>query len=262
MQAANRLQTALKKGASFGAWHMLVRNFLASSSSTLLIFCQPGTNLARQMASTGLDWILVDCEHGNIADAQMHESVTAIAAMSVSPIVRIPSTEPWMIKRALDAGAHGVMVPLLETAAQARDIVKAAKFPPLGRRGFGSPFPQAAFKGVDTGVQYLQEANEGLVTVMQIETKEALANVEEIARVDGVDVLFVGPFDLGNNIGHPYIGTMHDNLRDAIAKIHKAAHDAGKKSGIYCTSGTQAREYADMGFEMVSPTAQSRREQG
>ena len=89
------------------------------------------------MASTGIDWICVDCEHGNIADAQMHESVTAIAAMSVSPIVRIPSTEPWMIKRALDAGAHGVMVPLLETAAQARDVVRATKFPPLGKRGFG-----------------------------------------------------------------------------------------------------------------------------
>lgn len=185
MQAASRLHAALKKGTTFGAWQMLA-----------------GTNLARQIASTGVDWICVDCEHGNIADAQMHEAVTAIAATSVSPIVRIPDNQTWMVKRALDSGAHGIMVPLLETPAQARELVASAKFPPTGKRGFGSPFPQASFKGVSSSAEYLQQANDALLTIVQIETKEALANVEEIAAVDGIDVLFIGPFDLGNNVSH------------------------------------------------------------
>lgn len=91
------------------------------------------------------------------------------------------------------------------------------------------------------------------MTIVQIETKEALENVEAIAKVPGIDVLFVGPFDLGNNIGHSIDnGTMHDELKEAIAKIQRAAKENKKSSGIYATSGDQAREFADQGFNMVS----------
>lgn len=235
----------------------------------------PGSNLARTLAGSGMDWILVDTEHGNIdgtspppllytfppsptppaPDSQMHDAVGAIAALHTSPIVRIPASEPWMIKRALDAGAHGIMVPLVSTAAQCRAVVSAAKFPPLGTRGFGSPFAQRAFAGIESGVEYLQQANGALVTVVQIETREALGNIDEIAGVEGVDVLFVGPFDLGNNIGRPVVGpAMHEELAAAIDGVHEAAVRHGKRSGIYCTSGRQAREYADKGFHMISVT--------
>jgi 4-hydroxy-2-oxoheptanedioate aldolase len=89
--------------------------------------------------------------------------------------------------------------------------------------------------------------------MVQIETKSALDNVEAIAAVPGLDVLFVGPFDLGNNIGHPIInGEMHENLQAAIAKTLKAANAAGKKAGIFCTSGEQSRKYAEDGFHMIS----------
>jgi 4-hydroxy-2-oxoheptanedioate aldolase len=100
---------------------------------------------------------------------------------------------------------------------------------------------------------YLLQANESILTCVQIETKDALENVAEIAAVPGIDVLFVGPFDLGNNIGHPIVdGSMHQNLRSAISKILQAAKTAGKKAGIFCTSGEQAKEYADEGFSMIS----------
>jgi 4-hydroxy-2-oxoheptanedioate aldolase len=89
--------------------------------------------------------------------------------------------------------------------------------------------------------------------MVQIETKSALDNVEAIAAVPGIDVLFVGPFDLGNNIGHPIInGEMHENLHAAISKTLKAANAAGKKAGIFCTSGEQSRKYAEDGFHMIS----------
>lgn len=159
-----------------------------------------------------------------------------------------------MVKRALDAGAHGIMVPLLQTAAEAQAFVKATKFPPRGMRGFGSPFPMSAFKTEkDMGaVQYLREANDAIVTIVQIETREALENIQEIAAVDGVDVLFVGPFDLGNNIGYPIAEDgMHEELKSAIEKVRKAAEEKGKSSGIYCTSGDQGRGFADQGFNMV-----------
>ncbi|KAI9759056.1 MAG: hypothetical protein M4579_002645 [Chaenotheca gracillima] len=240
MQAANRIQKALRasSGATFGAWQML-----------------PGANHARTIARSGLDWICVDTEHGNIDDSGMHEAVAAIASCGVSPIVRIPSNEGWMVKRALDSGAHGVVVPLLRTAEDARSIVTAAKFPPKGTRGFGSPFPMGCF-GNESSAEYLQQANDSLLTIIQIETKEALENVDAIAKVPGVDVLFVGPFDLGNNIGHPILdGTMHDDLKTGIAKILRAANENGKKAGFYCTSGAQAKEYADQGFHMISISA-------
>ena len=112
-------------------------------------------------------------------DAQMHEAVAAIASCGVSPIVRIPDNQAWMVKRALDSGAHGIVVPLLCTVDDARKLVQSAKFPPVGQRGFGSPFSMGMFdvQGGMSGLQYLQEANEGLVTVVQIETREAFENV-------------------------------------------------------------------------------------
>jgi 4-hydroxy-2-oxoheptanedioate aldolase len=164
MNKANKLRTALHTGSglSLGAWQML-----------------PGSHLSRVMARCGFDWILVDCEHGNIADADMHQSVAAIASTGTSPIVRIAANEGWMVKRVLDAGAHGVLVPLLYTADDARRLVQTAKFPPQGQRGFGSPFSMGAFdvQGNLSQLEYLQNANNNLITAVQIETKEALENV-------------------------------------------------------------------------------------
>ena len=155
-------------------------------------------------------------------------------------------------KGALDAGAHGVVVPLLKTAEDARKVVDACKFPPQGSRGFGSPFPMGSFNPGLTQLEYLQQANDSLVTIVQIETKEALENISEIANVPGIDVLFVGPFDLGNNIGYPIQGQMAPELKQAIAKVLQVANEANKAAGIYATSGGQAKEYAQQGFHLIS----------
>lgn len=256
MKNANRLQKALRtdSGASFGAWQML-----------------PGGNLSRVIARAGFDWVCVDCEHGNVAgivpplqpqaisnirtpDHQMHESVAAIASCGASPLVRIPANEGWMVKRALDSGAHGIVVPLLYTADDARTLVQSAKFPPVGRRGYGSPFTMGSFaaEGDLSGLEYLQNANESLLTIVQIETKEAFQNLDEIAKVEGIDVLFIGPWDLGNNLGYPVTGDFAPELKAAIAKILEVAKANGRKAGIYTTGGEMARMYADQGFHMVT----------
>lgn len=197
MQNANTLRKALNTGSglSFGAWQML-----------------PGTHLSRSIAMAGFDWICIDCEHGNIAgksypqtsplplpalsgdiyqaryadmslDNEMHESVHAIASCNVSPIVRIPANESWMVKRALDAGAHGIIVPLLYSVEDAQKLIQAAKYPPLGKRGYGSPFSMGAFdvEGNLSGTDYLKNANDNLLTIVQIETKQALDCVSRLS---------------------------------------------------------------------------------
>ena len=135
-------------------------------------------------------------------------------------------------------------------------LISATKFPPRGTRGFGSPFPMEKFHHTLTTADYLQQSNDALVTIVQIETQEALDNVDAIAAIDGVDVLLVGPFDLGNNIGHPILdGTMHAELVKAIDNIQQAASKHGKRTGIYCTSGEQSRQFAEKGFNMISIAA-------
>ncbi|KAI9172044.1 Cysteine and histidine-rich domain-containing protein [Paramyrothecium foliicola] len=237
MEASNKLKSAFKEGrTSLGMWQMI-----------------PGANVSRILARTGVDWVLVDCEHGNIDDGAMHEAVPAIAALGASPLVRIPDMQSWMIKRALDSGAHGILVPLLRTVDEAKQLVQSAKFPPRGKRGFGSPLAMERFNPVPTFTEYLQQANDALLTMVQIETQEALEAVDEIAAVDGIDVLFIGPFDLGNNIGYPILnGAVAPELKDAIKKILTAARKAGKKCGIYASSGEQAREFKEQGFDMMN----------
>lgn len=107
-----------------------------------------------------------------------------------------------------------------------------------------------------TTTDYLQQANDALVTIVQIETKEALSSVDAIAAIDGVDVLLIGPFDLGNNIGHPVLdGTIPTALWEAIDNIQKAATKHGKRTGIYCTTGEQSKQFAEKGFNMISIAA-------
>ncbi|RYP02421.1 hypothetical protein DL764_005800 [Monosporascus ibericus] len=216
--------------------------------------CLPGANISRALARTpGVDWVMVDCEHGNMDDRAMHEAVPAIAACGISPLVRIPDMQGWMVKRALDAGAHGVLVPLLRSAEDAKKIVAAAKFPPWGQRGFGSPFAMERFSPIPNMTEYLEHANESLLTMVQIETQEALDAVDDIAQVPGVDVLLIGPFDLGNSIGYPILdGVIKSELQQAMDRILAAAKKAGKKAGCFATSPEQAREYAEKGFDMIS----------
>ncbi|CAK7197500.1 hypothetical protein SEUCBS139899_000147 [Sporothrix eucalyptigena] len=233
--------------ASLGMWQML-----------------PGANVSRALARTpGIDWVLVDCEHGAIDDAQMHTAVPVIAAEGASPIVRIPDFQPWMVKRALDSGAHGILAPLIRTVDEVKAFVSACKFPPEGTRGFGSPLAMQGFRIQDekgrqhpvalpTFTEYLDQANSSVVTMVQIETREALENVEAIAPL--VDALFVGPFDLANNLGHPIRdGVFPAEVKDAMKRVLAAAQSVDTCCcGVYAGTPEQARDYAAQGFHMMN----------
>ncbi|RSL41341.1 hypothetical protein CEP53_012812 [Fusarium sp. AF-6] len=156
---------------------------------------------------------------------------------------------------ALDAGAHGLMVPLLRSVEEAEQVVQYTKFPPQGIRGLGSPFATHAFRGQPTinSVEYFRQASQSLLTVIQIKVAKALECVEEIAKVPRVNVLFAKPFDLANSLGLSVEQGIHQpELRAALDRILAAAKAAGKKAGIYCSSASIAKECSDIGFHMVS----------
>lgn len=209
----------------------------------------PGAGAARTVASTpGLSWVAVDAEHGQINDTHLYTHTTTISAAGRSPIVRVPDSSAWWAKRALDAGAHGLMVPLLKNAQDAKDIVRNCKYPPIGERGFGPMYTHHAFGETCTTEEYKAGAGD-LFVLGQIETKEAVANLEEIAQVEGLDILFIGPFDLALNLGVNFGGDAHE---EAIQKVLTISHKYGKKAAIYCTNGDQARHRAEQGFDMIS----------
>lgn len=201
----------------------------------------PSVRIAQIVALTGVDGIIIDCEHGHIGDDAMHNSVAAISALGVSPMIRIRGPAHDIIKRALDTGAHGIMVPQINNAEEARQIVQSSKFPPQGVRGQGSAFP-AIGHGITTP-EYMKSANETLITMIQIETRAGVENVEEIAAVDGVDMLFIGPNDLAQSLlGYVPARGDEPEFLEAIDKIIAAARKHGKWAGRMVNNGTVAKE--------------------
>lgn len=144
----------------------------------------PSFRTAQIVASTGIDGVIIDCEHGHISDDAMHNAVAAVSSQGVSPLVRIRMTHADLIKRALDAGAHGIVVPMINNAEEAKVVVQNAKFPPQGLRGQGSAFPGFAL-GVDTPT-YMKIANETLITCLQIESESGVEDIDAICAVPGV----------------------------------------------------------------------------
>ncbi|KAJ5537451.1 hypothetical protein N7513_010637 [Penicillium frequentans] len=201
----------------------------------------PSVRMAQIVALTGVDGIIIDCEHGHIGDDAMHNSVAAISSLGVSPVIRIRGPAHDIIKRALDTGAHGIMVPQINNAEEAEQIVASSKFPPQGVRGQGSAFP-AIGHGLTTP-EYMKTANETIVTMIQIETRAGVENVEAICAVPGVDLVFIGPNDLAQSLlGYVPARGDEPEFVAAIDKVVAAAQKYGKWAGRMVNNGTMAKE--------------------
>ncbi|KAI8662111.1 hypothetical protein LRP88_12611 [Fusarium phalaenopsidis] len=226
-------------------------NALRANSRPIMTFLGlPSSRTAQLVASTDLDGIIIDCEHGHISDDAMHNSITAISSQGVSPLVRIRMTHADLIKRALDAGAHGIVVPMINTADDARVVVQNAKFPPQGLRGQGSAFPGFAL-GVDIPT-YMKTANETLITCLQIESKLGVENVDAICAVPGVDMLFIGPNDLALSVlGYVPAKGDEPEFVEAIEKIVSAAKKHGKWVGRLSNDGASAKKHLEL-FDTVA----------
>ncbi|KIM64773.1 hypothetical protein SCLCIDRAFT_1212844 [Scleroderma citrinum Foug A] len=245
--------------------HTLYKAFKASTPAFGTWITLPGGLTARYIAGSSphLSWVMIDCEHGATSlSPGASEAIHAIAGLGAdapSALVRIPATgacssTSWQIKYALDAGARGVLVPMVSSAEKAREIVSDCRLPPAGRRGYGNPFTQMAW-GVSRS-EYFDSANEHILVIVQIETKDGVENVEEIAAVEGLDALFIGPYDLSLSLGYPPPSPdPHPEVETVIQHILEVAHSKGKKCAIYCSSGTQAAQRAKQGFDMINASS-------
>lgn len=208
--------------------------------------------VAETIAREGFAAVVIDVQHGLWDTASTIAAIGALHHGGAAPIVRVPLNDFAFVSRALDAGAEAIIAPMINTPADARAFAAVAKFPPLGERSWG---PQRAMTlhGHSVPVEYLREANMGTLTLAMIETRAALTNVEAIAETDGIDALFVGPYDLSTALSG---GTAQDvtapEVEQAIDNICAAAIRAGKIPGIYCRDAERALAMAKRGFRFLT----------
>ena len=213
-------------------------------------FINLGSSLTTEMAgNSGFDWLLLDVEHGPGDHAQLVTQIQAAGATPAAPFVRIESNDPPRFKRVLDLGASGIMVPYVSTVAEAEQAVQSMRYPPKGIRGVAKLNRGSSF-GFDFD-DYFANSHEQLTTVVQIETAEAISQIQDIAAVDGVDVLFIGPLDLSVNLGIPQQFD-HPTFLEARAKVAEAAKNAGKAVGILLLSPEQVADTVEAGFTFVA----------
>lgn len=209
-----------------------------------------GSPLTVEIAGlAGFDFILIDHEHGPGGEDTLLHQLQAAAATPAFPIVRVAANDTPRFKRVLDAGACGVMVPYVGSADEARIAVAAMRYPPRGIRGVAKFHRGSAF-GADFEAYYLH-AHERLLCVVQIETPQGLEHVDQIAGVDGVDVVFVGPTDLSYNMGIRD-ELSHPRFRDALERVSAAASRHGKAAGILVHDPALVRTCRDLGYTFVA----------
>lgn len=210
--------------------------------------CMPSGLGAEIAAHQGWDSVLIDMQHGQVGYEAMCAMLVAVSTTDTVPLVRVPWNAPGDVMRALDAGAYGVMCPSVDTEEECRRFVGACRYAPLGYRSVG---PRRAM--LYAGHDYVAHANDTVLSIVQIETKKGLDNIEAIARVEGLDMLYVGPSDLGLSLGRAVKADQTDPVVvEAIDHVLASARRAGLAAGIFCKSVGYARAMAAKGFDLVT----------
>lgn len=224
-------QAMAEKRAQIGLW-------LALANETTAEIC----------GGAGFDWLLIDGEHAPNDIPLILAQLRALATSPAHPIVRVPIGETWMIKQVLDIGAQTILVPMIESRAQAEEMVRAMRYPPQGVRGVGAALARAsAYNRIP---DYLATANDEVCLLLQIESRAGLEALDEIASVDGVDGVFVGPADLAADLGYlgkPGAPEVQEAVEDALKRIQ--SH--GKAAGILTGDKALAQRYLELGATFV-----------
>ena len=224
---------------------------LCESQTPLLGLWQALANpyTAEICAGAGYDWLLFDGEHAPNTLTTLVAQLQAVAPYPVHPIARVPVADPAIIKQYLDIGFPTLLVPMVDTPGQAAAAVAATRFPPYGTRGVASATSRASGFGRDP--RFVQTAHQETGVIVQIESREALVAISQIAAVAGVDALFVGPADLAASLGHlgdPRNAAVQTAIADALRQIRAA----GKPAGIFALDPDDARRRIAEGFAFVS----------
>jgi 2-keto-3-deoxy-L-rhamnonate aldolase RhmA len=229
--------------------HGRLRTRLAKGESTLGTFIGTASAVTAEVcAAAGVDWLLLDLEHGAGGEEQVRDVVPAAGAYGVPTVVRVESAARIRLGRVLDLGAAGVMLPRMESVAEVREALRHLRYPPAGDRGVAT-YNRACRFGLDPGA--LDRADGEILGVVQVESVRALEQVEQIAALDGVDVLFVGPRDLSHDLGVP------GDLRApaylaALERVRAAATEHGKACGLLVGDGAAAATKRAEGWRFVA----------
>ncbi|MBM0274297.1 HpcH/HpaI aldolase family protein [Micromonospora tarensis] len=230
LRFGNRLRSKMAAGPTYGL-------FLVSGNATL----------AEAAAYTGADWAIIDMEAAAMTKVDALHQAQALTGTEAAALIRVPSLDRHQIEYALDLGVAGVMVPKVEQAGDAELAAQSCRYPPDGHRGVNPIRASAYYQGSQ---QYFRSANREVLCIVQIESREALRNVDKIAQTVGVDMLFIGAGDLAMDLGQPGdpTGPAFDSARQAVLAACEAA---GKTAGIFAQSPKLARTYAKEGFRFI-----------
>lgn len=212
------------------------------------LICNNSPDIVEICGLAGFDFVILDIEHGYMSPETTVNLIRAAQITGMTPITRVTENSETIILRSLDVGAHGVQVPQINDAASAQLAVQRAKYHPQGMRGVA--FPRSADYGLVPIFDYFRRENEETMVVVHCENVIGLRNLEEIAAVPGVDVIFLGPFDLSQSMGIPgQVGS--PQIQEAANRVVKVCEQYGKIPGIYCNTADEARKRAREGFKYI-----------
>lgn len=231
----NPARAALKSGrSSVGTWLAL-----------------PDPTLAGLMSTTGFEWLTIELEHSPATMETAADCFAIIAASGCVPLARVPWNSVENIKRVLDTGAWGVVVPMVNTRAEAEAVVKAARYRPIGERSVGGQLHAARF--ATDGATYYARANDEILVVVMAEHVEAIRNIDDILSVPGIDAVFVGPNDLHASMGlAPAFDSESPEFHAALRKVFESARAHGVAPGIHVADTAMARHRLDEGWQMIA----------
>ncbi|HEX9466203.1 MAG TPA: HpcH/HpaI aldolase/citrate lyase family protein [Alphaproteobacteria bacterium] len=225
------------------------KHALAQGRLQIGLWSSLASNQAAEIVSdSGFDWILLDTEHSPNEIPDLLSQLQAVQRGTATPIVRAAWNDAVLFKRILDIGAQSLLVPFVQNPEEARRAVAATRYPPSGIRGTAGSSRASRYGRVK---DYLKKANEEICLLVQVETRQALDQIEAIAKVDGIDGVFIGPSDLAASLGH--IGDMqHPTVQKAIEEAVKRLKAVGKPAGILTPNEDEARRYIAWGYTFVA----------
>jgi 2-dehydro-3-deoxyglucarate aldolase/4-hydroxy-2-oxoheptanedioate aldolase len=215
-----------------------------------MVFEFSSSGIGRIVASGGAEFVVYDMEHTGWGLDTIRNLIATTRVAELVPIVRVPATQYHFLARSLDVGAMGLMVPMVESAEQAQLIVQSTRYPPAGRRGAAFGVAHDDYEGGDVAAK-MRSANEEILLIAQVETAAGVENVEAIAAVDGIDVLWIGQFDLVNSLGIPGQFT-HPRLVSAVERVLAACRRYNKVAAVLVMSVEEGRAILAQGFRCLA----------
>lgn len=224
------------------------KRLLSGDEMLGLWFGLANNSAAEICAQSGFDWLLIDAEHSPLSDKDVLSCLQAVAPYDINPIVRPVSGDKNVLKRLCDVGVQTFLVPMVDNATQAAAVVSAVQYPPSGTRGLGTSMARAARWNMMP--DYFARANDEMCVILQIETKAGLKNLKDIAAVDGVDAVFIGPSDLGAALGYPGQPS-HPEVINAVSQAIKDVRACGKPAGVLAVTSELVDAYKDAGASFI-----------